>query len=272
MIEIVARYIPPSIKANKICRRLYGAFIACISFSPKKYLYYTYNRHRLRRFKDIHKGQRCFIIGTGPSLNKTNLSLIKDEIIFGVNTLYTGLSKFGITCNYYFVGDGIVWQNHHKNIEKLDTILFIGIWPAEIRLSKVKVIQIFRKKEPFVIKEIEPMLAAGRFSKDLSKGAYGGRNVIATMCTQAAYYMGFNEVYLLGVDCDYSGLHRFDGCITDNLEGDGVKCEWSKTFASYRICREAFEEDGREIINCTVGGKLEVFKRRKLEEVILSKK
>ena len=60
---------------------------------------------RVKRFKDVHKGERCFIIGTGPSLNVTNFDFIKDEIIFGVNTLYTGLLKFGITCDYYAVSD-----------------------------------------------------------------------------------------------------------------------------------------------------------------------
>ena len=60
---------------------------------------------RVKRFKDIHKGERCFIIGTGPSLNLINFNLIKDEIIFGVNTPHTGLPKFGITCDYYAVSD-----------------------------------------------------------------------------------------------------------------------------------------------------------------------
>jgi len=33
-----------------------------------------------------------------------------------------------------------------------------------------------------------------------------------------------------------------------------------------------YEEGGRQIINATVGGKLEIFKRKKLEEIILSGK
>ena len=76
--------------------------------------------------------------------------------------------------------------------------------------------------------------------------------------------MGFKEVYFLGCDSDYSGLHRFDGSTTDNPRGR----EWEDIFNAYKICKRVHEEDGRKIINATVGGKLEVFKRMKLEELI----
>jgi hypothetical protein len=37
------------------------------------------------------------------------------------------------------------------------------------------------------------------------------------------------------------------------------------------MCKKAFEEDRREIINATVGGELEVFRRQSLEEIIKEK-
>ena len=46
------------------------------------------NERRIAALKDIHKGERCFIIGNGPSLNKLDLSKIKDEYTFGVNAIY----------------------------------------------------------------------------------------------------------------------------------------------------------------------------------------
>ena len=44
----------------------------------------------LNRFKDKHKGERCFIIGNGPSLKKTDVSKLTNEfarvqlLLFGV--------------------------------------------------------------------------------------------------------------------------------------------------------------------------------------------
>jgi hypothetical protein len=43
---------------------------------------------RLRTYKDIHRGKRCFIIGNGPSLNQLDLTLLKNEYTFGMNRIY----------------------------------------------------------------------------------------------------------------------------------------------------------------------------------------
>jgi len=222
----------------------------------------------LKKFKDIHRGERCFIIGTGPSLNKTNLSLIQDEIIFGVNTLYRGLERFKLKCKYYAVSDLIVWNNHYQNILRLDTILFLSSGASFLYLRGGRHIGDRQKAEVYIIKDLGRIWTAGDISKDITSGAYLGETIIIDICLQAAYYMGFDKVYLLGCDCDYSGLHRFDGSIADNIVGRGVLGDWSDIFRGYEICKRAFEADGREIINATVGGKLEVFKRERLEDII----
>ena len=43
------------------------------------------SRRKLRRLKDKYKGERCFILGNGPSLAKTDLSLLRNEYTFGLN-------------------------------------------------------------------------------------------------------------------------------------------------------------------------------------------
>jgi len=108
------------------------------------------------------------------------------------------------------------------------------------------------------------------FSKDIVMGHYERISVIIDLCLQIAYYMGFKEVYLLGCDCDYTGLQRWDGLMTENKGGYGLPDgagEWEVVFKAYQKCKDVFEEDGRKIYNSTVGGKLEVFERRKLEDV-----
>lgn len=261
MLEKITKYIPPSLK-DKIYRHFYVPLEHIYNYKFEKY--YRYNSYKLKKFKDINKGERCFIIGTGPSINNTNLSLLKNEIIFGVNTLYRGLSKFGITCDYYAVSDVKVWKRHFKNILDLDTVLFLSSYTGKEYLSNLSFYQKFQKEEPIVIRDLGDMRSSGWLNKDLSIGAYWGSTVIIDICLQAAYYMGFKTVYLLGCDCDYTGLHRFDGLPTENV----VQEDWPKVFAAYEICKEIYESDSREIINATVGGKLEVFKREKLEEIL----
>lgn len=222
----------------------------------------------LKEFKDIHKGQRCFIIGTGPSLNKTNLSLLKDEIVIGVNTLYNGLSKFGINCKYYCVSDVVVWRNHYRKILDLDAVLFLSGEAGEDYIAKRAYYSNYRKDRIYVIKRKDDSQYLTSISKNITQGAYWGGTVIIDVCLQLTYYMGFKNNYLLGCDCDYSGMHRFDGAMTDELRGPGVMGEWEGIFKSYEICKRTFEDAGHKIVNCTVGGKLEVFEREKLEDVI----
>lgn len=220
----------------------------------------------ITKFKDIHKGERCFIVGTGPSLNKTNLNLLKNEICFGVNTLYTGLDNFGIKCQYWAVGDDTIITNHSRNImQNVETTLF-SCSPGGNRLEKQKG---DKCKEVFNIQFLGYMSEGVSF--DISKGAFNGNTVILDVCLQVAYYMGFSKVYLIGCDSDYSKNHRFNSVLSDVKTSPAIEGNFSQIFQSYEVCKRFYEQDNREIINCTVGGKLEIFKRQSLKEVITGK-
>ena len=41
-----------------------------------------------KELKDIHRGKRCFIMGTGPSIKDQNLLKLKDEYVFVVNNFW----------------------------------------------------------------------------------------------------------------------------------------------------------------------------------------
>ena len=56
---------------------------------------------RILTLKDKHKGQRCFIIGNGPSLRNTDLTLLKNEITFGLNRIYLLFGQMGFTTSYF---------------------------------------------------------------------------------------------------------------------------------------------------------------------------
>ena len=50
---------------------------------------------RLGALQDIHKGERCFIIGNGPSLKQTDLTKLKNEYTFGLNRIYLAFPEMG---------------------------------------------------------------------------------------------------------------------------------------------------------------------------------
>jgi len=227
--------------------------------------YLTLNKYfdkyeaKIKKLKDIHKDERCFIVGTGPSLKETNLSLLKNEIVFGVNSLYKAMDDF--SCKYYAISDIKVWNNHKKKVSSLDTLLFLSSEVGRKMVGGSLKNTIFLKTKGY-------MSVTGEFSKDISKYVVGGHTVVIDVCLQVCFYMGFKEVYLLGCDCDYSGTQHFDGSESDNKKSVSVSGDWSRLFHVYEICKNTFEKDGRKIYNSTVGGKLEVFERKKLEEVV----
>jgi hypothetical protein len=97
---------------------------------------------------------------------------------------------------------------------------------------------------------------------------------------QLAYFMGFDEVVLIGVD------HSFKTKGTPNItvisEGDDEDHFASEYFGkgfrwqlpdleaseiAYMKAKEAFEADGRKIIDATIDGKLTVFPKADYEQI-----
>lgn len=225
----------------------------------------------IKELKDKHKGERCFIIGTGPSLLQTNFDLIKDEILFGVNALFKGLKEFNIKPQYYAYTDNRKWNEWHKDILSLDTDLFLSGGALLTYLHNYEVCKKIQKREPYLIRMLgfmyHPMTPF--FSTDLEEGTYNGDTVIIDIPLQACYYMGFEEVYLLGCDCDYSGKPHFYDEPNEPITSLAGQGDWSRVFSCYEICKDAYEVAGRKIINCTPNSKLPVFEKKKLEEVLL---
>ena len=74
----------------------------------------SYNRNRLsqensdvlkqnRKLRDIHKGKRCFILATGPSINAENLKPLKNEFCIAVSNFYLHPDFKLIDPEYYCV-------------------------------------------------------------------------------------------------------------------------------------------------------------------------
>lgn len=221
---------------------------------------------RIKKMHDKYKGEKCFIVGTGPSINKTDLSLIKDTYVFGVNTLYRAMDRFGKgNCWFWAVVDKNVLEKHHKQISDLGITTFICENAGKEYLRNREKYRF--KVSPLVLKNLGSMNVWNRFSNDIVKGVYSGGSVVM-QCIQIAYYMGFSRAYLLGCDCSYEGdLYRFDEKGAENPRGKGITGEWDYLFSAYKVAKREFEKDGRRIYNSTVGGKLEVFERKNMEEI-----
>ncbi len=230
---------------------------------------------RLQLLKNCHKEQeRCFIIGNGPSLNQMDLTLLKNETTFGVNAIFLNFDRMGFKPTYYVSVDNLVCEDRASAINSLDGMIkFFPIASANV---------IKRDSDTIFMYQARPDVYPD-FSTDISKNIYGGSTVTYTNM-QLAYYMGFKDVYLIGMDHCYTVPEK---CIINivkkappeinNLEADlnhfhpdyfGPGFRWhdmslsmDKVEAAYKKAKEVYEADGRSIYNATAGGKLEIFPR-----------
>lgn len=236
---------------------------------------------KMRQLKEKYDGrQRCFIIGNGPSLNKTDLAQLRDEVTFCVNGFFLKMQELSWTPTFYVVEDHLVAEDRSEAINLLDgpTKLFptylaycIDEGPDTIFFNHRA-----RKSYPHGFD----------FSTDASTITYTGCTVTFT-CIQLAHYLGFKEIYLVGVDADYEIPKDVDlssdyGTSVLDMESDdpnhfhpdyfGKGFRWhdpqvEKMIEAYQEARRVTDASGRPVYNATVGGKLDVFERRAFSDI-----
>ncbi len=232
-------------------------------------------RHELRRLRDKHSNRpRCFIIGNGPSLNETNLDLLIDEATFGVNGIFLKFPETRFRPTFYVVDDHLVAEDQCDEINNLtEPVKLLPIYLGYCLREGPNTI--FLNHQP------RPSFPHGfDFSTDASKATYTGCTVTFT-CMQLAFYFGFKEIYLVGVDHNYEipkdaeqqntyGTQILDmSCHDPNhfhpeYFGRGRRFHEpmvEKMEEAYKEALKVTRSKGVEILNATIGGKLEVFPR-----------
>ena len=240
----------------------------------------------LKLLKDAHRDETCVIIGNGPSLNQIDMNLVAKFPHFAVNSFFLLEEKIVRPPDFYVVEDTAVFKDNFQEIIDFDARrkFFPTIYKdrllAERSLEELGNPLFFRMNQGFYGRSTGA-LGYPRFSQDFSQRAYCGQSV--TMINlQLAYWMGFSQVLLVGMDFSYQipSDAKVDGNIIVSQSDDpnhfdpryfGSGKTWkdpklSRVLQNYRLAKEVFEADGRRILNCSVGGALEIFDRSSLEE------
>lgn len=223
----------------------------------------------LEAYRDRHRGQRCFFLGTGPSLKALDPAPLANEVTFGVNAIFLDRDWLGFDPTYYAVDDFYVYEDRFQDIKQRvnDSRCF---FPQQFECHG------FHRDNHHYVRMLFDEQAPPRFSTDASRLVWHG-GTVSYFCLQLAYYMGFHEVVLLGMDHSYThppdcvvrGEERIsrgpdpNHCHPDYF-GPGFRFRDPRTERmerAYEVARRAFEGDGRRVVNGSVGGKLEVFER-----------
>lgn len=224
---------------------------------------------RLQDFIQKHQGQRCFILGNGPSLAQMDLTPLENEITFGLNRIYLLFDKIPFVPTYYVSVNELVLEQFALDIASLSMPKFIN-WNSREHFDDADATINFLR--------LGLSLRDG-FNSDIDKKFFSG-GTVTYVALQLAFIMGFSEVILIGVD------HSFvdKGVPNKTVRGEekdanhfhpeyfpkGVKWQLpdlQRSEIAYSIARREFEKDGRRILDATVNGKLTVFKKVEFDEL-----
>ncbi len=227
-----------------------------------------YGYKNIRRFANIHKGERCFVVATGPSLKIDDLNRLyyNNEISISVNTVYNCFNLTKWRPDYLVVTDTGALDIYYDDFLNVDVkYKFLSdrqykLW-HNVDRDDISLFHLF----------VEYYESEGpEFSGRMDIGAFYGGSVIYC-ALQLAVYMGFKEIYIIGADCGYKGDGREDNdhFIPNYFSKNGAKGSLipDKMFAAYRVARKYAEEHGVKIFNATRGGTLEVFNRAGFEDL-----
>lgn len=260
---------------DKIIFRIYNLFSSFV------FLLRTKERKLIKkniRFKDIHKGKRCFILGTGPSINAlTNYQVeqLRKEIVFGVNSLYKSEKVKDIVPTYYALFDNLYWGEWSYTFQDIikkyssQSLQFLTDYRAANILEqmglKEESIFLYSKKYPI-----------NKINNDISTNMDISQNVVSS-CILAAMFLGFKEIYLLG--CDYNSFAHLQEthCYDDSEEVIDIENRLGYLLKFYSITTEIHyliaklaKKNGVEIINITESSLLDAYPKKNVD-IVLSK-
>lgn len=242
------------------------AVLRVLHFSP---VYKTYAG--IEKMRNRHFGERCFIVATGPSLKLEDIETLwsYDEITFSMNSIFKIFSKTNWRPTYYAIHDLNACEIYKKQGYSLnfddfcikesflcDTQNYIKLKSKNPKAKRTQIIAESQLNHLIPHKKLK-----FAFSPNMLWGHYSATTV-TIFAINIAQYMGFKEIYLLGVDCNYSGSKQHFEDKNDNIvdKKTANMCEDDQT-RGYKFIKKHMDKLGVKIYNATRGGSLEVFPR-----------
>ena len=225
--------------------------------------------HKIKKYKNIHVGKRCFLIMTGPSLTISDLELLKNEYTFSVNSIINCFDKTDFRPNYYCIWDSNAYKLLKDKINASDFDMVFLHAHGDMKG--------FKGRHTYVRCNAFDPFDAGKtgkinpiFDYNYDKEFRFGSSVVF-FCLQLAYYMGFTKVYILGCDCSY-GKNSSD--YNKQISG-AYEIKYKEINKENEIMNETFKgylnyfkNKNFKIYNATRGGYLELLPRVNLDEVL----
>jgi len=238
---------------------------------------WEYSQYKdLLKFKNKHLGKRAFIVATGPSLKKEDVERLKNEITISMNGIFSIFKNTLWRPTYYLIQDPFALDKYLsidrnfslENCSKETTFLSERFKKVVKKTEKIKFIPI-SYLDHLVFLPSKKL----KYSHNLLWGHYCAYTV-TNLAINLAEYMGIKEIYLLGVDCNYSlEKQYFDNSKNELAQiGNNAKIMQKNQMRGYEFIKNKLGKKGIKIYNATRGGALEVFERVEFDSLFEEEK
>jgi hypothetical protein len=186
-----------------------------------------------------------------------------------MNRIYLLFPTMGFPTTYFVSVNTLVIEQCAQEIQSLDMPKFIT-WRARKWLAD----------DPKVIFLDTDYTGPPTFSGDVQDRVFEG-STVTYVALQIAFHMGFEEVILIGVDHSFKTKGPANKPVVSegedrnhfapNYFGKGFRWQLPDLEASeqaYEMAREAFEADGRQVWDATIGGKLRIFPKADYDQIV----
>ena len=253
---------------DKITNLLLMAFnvLSDLYFFAKLRLRKILKRNKtLKRYHD-----RCFIVGTGPSLRQTDINKIKDADIITENFFFKSDIYKHINPAYHITVDEAFYNA--DNLPYLNKILTEH--PNTKLLIKQSGLAVLNHPNVYAV-----------YAKKVQYANYVNFNCCANMtatinvsimAVQLALFLGYKEIYLLGTD--FSEFVLKEGKVEQFYKDTGKQRMWGRKGVQLRWFSVAYnhhyalnnwaQKHGIQIYNATPGSYLDAYPYRDFDEVV----
>lgn len=256
------------------------------------YLKYRHLLTQNEALKDLHRGKRCFILGSAPSIKRENLSLLKDEIVLPLNNFYVHQDFLEIMSGnvpkYYVIAPihppqtEETWVKWFRDMEthtpqNVHMVLGLDGYPGNIKYLLDKYGLFKNHKINWYLSGLDISSEYEFKYKDiqLTRMLWAAATV-STYALIIALYMGFDEIYLLGVDCNLILLQGEDIRFYHSAlhQQEEQKIIMKKSLMLKETAQVFFEKEliagqyKNKIYNCSRESYLDMFEKKYLDRIL----
>jgi hypothetical protein len=220
---------------------------------------------RIMGLRDRYAGQRCFLLGNAPSLLDFDLSRLAGEHFFVVKGGYRALDHgLPSPIPFYVLSDLRSWDRIKADVSTLPVGTYLVRQTVAARPEFAP-----PPERVVVIPSYRGGLRKQGFRRHLWQGL-GNDSTVILFAAQIAHYLGFAEVYILGVDLDYDQADTYFYAPGQTETNRYARPEAATYREEFGVLRRAFEQGGRLLRNLGRRGDAMGLERASYDSVLAS--